>query len=249
MSLPTPRLWVHHTGDDRQGDAAVRQHQAYHMDVKGWQDIAYSFLIGDDGTIYEGRGAGIAGAHTEGDNSQSHAICLLGNFEGRMPTARALGALVDLARHGLDRGWWIPTLRGHKYAPGAATACPGRLLDMQLPAVRALVNTPPQEEDDMPYSRAQMLEMIEQGTWNAIVKGGDAEASIEKRVEEGVEAAFAVKLGVPGLAVDQFHARVVDGLKQALDDPDVQSKLREIVFLQPDALVDPEPNGGSVDGA
>ena len=212
------------------------------MDVKGWLDIAYSFLIGDDGTIFEGRSVGVAGAHTEGDNHKSHAICLLGNFETHPPTAAARKSLVELARHGQAHGWWTPTLGGHRDAPGASTACPGQFLYALLPAIRLDVSQPT-EEDDMPYTKTELLALIEQGTWNAIVKGGDAEASIEKRVEEGVEAALAINLGVPGLAVDQMHARVRDGVKLALDDPEVQAKLREIVFLQPDALVDPE-NGG-----
>src|SRR5690606_32125478 len=106
IALPTPRLWVHHSADDRQGIAAVRAHQAFHMDSRGWSDIAYSFLIDADGNVFEGRGAGVAGGHTAGDNTKSHAICLLGNFETRHPTPAALDALVELARHGRDQGWW-----------------------------------------------------------------------------------------------------------------------------------------------
>src|SRR5690606_41224448 len=96
IPTPTPRLWVHHAADDRQGAAAVRAHQAFHMDTRGWTDIAYSFLIDADGRIFEGRGPGVAGGHTAGDNTKSHAICLLGNFEHRHPTPAALDALVEL---------------------------------------------------------------------------------------------------------------------------------------------------------
>lgn len=142
IPTPTPRLWVHHAADDRQGAAAVRAHQAFHMDTRGWTDIAYSFLIGNDGTIYEGRGAGIAGGHTAGDNTRSHAICLLGNFDNRAPTKQALDSLVWLARHGTDRRWWIPTLGGHRDAPGASTACPGRHLYAALPGIRARLAAP-----------------------------------------------------------------------------------------------------------
>ena len=34
------------------------------MDDQGWNDIGYSFLIGGDGLMYEGRGWNIQGAHT-----------------------------------------------------------------------------------------------------------------------------------------------------------------------------------------
>lgn len=30
--------------------------QNYHMDTKGWADIGYNFLVGEDGLAYEGRG-------------------------------------------------------------------------------------------------------------------------------------------------------------------------------------------------
>ena len=34
-------------------------------------DIRYNFLIGQDGVIYEGRGWGVVGQHTKGENSMS----------------------------------------------------------------------------------------------------------------------------------------------------------------------------------
>lgn len=74
MSLPSPRLWVHHTATEQHGAAGVRAIQAFHMDANGWLDIAYSWLVDDDGTIYEGRGTGVVGGHTAGDNSSSHAV-------------------------------------------------------------------------------------------------------------------------------------------------------------------------------
>src|SRR5690606_37512095 len=70
IALPTPRLLVHHSADDRQGTAAVRAHQAFHMDSRGWSDIAYAFLIDANGNINEGRGPGVAGGHTAGDNTK-----------------------------------------------------------------------------------------------------------------------------------------------------------------------------------
>lgn len=152
IPTPTPRLWVHHTGTEQHGAEGVRAIQRYHMQSKGWLDIAYSFLIDDDGTVYTGRGAGVAGGHTEGDNSSSHAICLMGNFENRRPTVASLGSLVELSRYGRDVGWWVPTLGGHRDAPGAQTACPGQNLYDTLPEVRRLISipvpTPAIPEDD-----------------------------------------------------------------------------------------------------
>ena len=146
MTLPSPRVWIHHTGTEQHGGAAVREIQRYHQVTKGWKDIAYNFLIDDDGTIYEGRGAGIAGGATAGDNSRSHAICLMGNFETRQPTQASFRTLVDLARHGQRVGWWVPTCGGHRDAPGASTACPGRHLYARLPELRKEIAHPTPDE-------------------------------------------------------------------------------------------------------
>jgi hypothetical protein len=90
----------------------------------------------------------------------------------------------------------------------------------------------------LPYTEKQLLDLIEQGVWNAVAVSdgvpGDAVESFKKRVEEAVEASLAKIWGKPdGLAVDQMHARVRDGVKLALDDPAVQAKLREILAAAP----------------
>jgi hypothetical protein len=150
IAMPTPRLWVHHSADDRQGAAAVRAHQAFHQGTRGWKDLAYAFLVGIDGTIFEGRGHEWVGGATEGDNSRSQAICLLGNFQTYGPSVDQWRALVDLVRHGRDAGWWTPTCGGHRDAPHAETACPGNHLYRRLPELRQAILLPPTpSEDDM----------------------------------------------------------------------------------------------------
>lgn len=161
IDLPTPRLWIHHTAGSERGAEGMRSIQRYHMDTKGWNDIAYSFVVDRDGTIYEGRGVAIAGGHTEGDNSRSHAICAMGNYDVDRPTDELLASIVALARHGKDEEWWVPTCRGHREAPGASTACPGQYLFAALPAIRAAVNSSqPQEADDMTEAESKLLTRI-----------------------------------------------------------------------------------------
>lgn len=147
IATPTPRLWIHHTAGGEHGAAGVRQIQRFHMDSRGWSDIAYSFLVDDDGTIYEGRGVGIAGGHTQGDNSSSHAICLMGNFENEQPTDAALDSAAHLAAYGRQQGWWHDVTGGHRDAPGASTACPGRHLQAVLDRIRSYDGNT--EEDDL----------------------------------------------------------------------------------------------------
>ena len=39
--------------------------------ITGWDDIGYSFMIGGDGSVFEGRGWDRVGAHTYGFNKRS----------------------------------------------------------------------------------------------------------------------------------------------------------------------------------
>lgn len=41
-----------------------------------------SFLIGNDGLVYEGTGWGVRGAHTYGYNGNGTGIAFIGNFVG-----------------------------------------------------------------------------------------------------------------------------------------------------------------------
>jgi hypothetical protein len=149
IPCPTRELWLHHTAGNHNGPAGVREVQRFHMDSRGWADIAYSFLVDDDGTVYEGRGAGVAGGHTEGHNSISHAICAMGNYEAQVPGEALLSAIRRLGAAGRDRGWWPAQFTGgHRNASGALTACPGSNLYAQLPALTFPTGSEPQREDD-----------------------------------------------------------------------------------------------------
>lgn len=138
IKTPTKELWLHHSASPSGYAARVRAIQNFHMDVRGWSDIAYSFLVNHDGLVYEGRGPGVSGAHTAGHNSISHAICVMGNYDTTQPTTKALNAVVELARHGYEEGWWPQYFTGgHRDASGASTSCPGTHLYSNLSAINA----------------------------------------------------------------------------------------------------------------
>ena len=78
---------VHYTAmhEDRVIDHAdcasrVRGIQRFHMDTRGWNDIAYNFCVCQHGFVFEGRGLGIrsAGQGTNAGNDGYHAVCFLG---------------------------------------------------------------------------------------------------------------------------------------------------------------------------
>jgi flagellar hook assembly protein FlgD len=104
-------LIVHHTAGTNaytpaQAAAIVRGIEVYHVKGNGWNDIGYNFLVDRYGTVYEGRGGGIdrnvIGAHSEGFNSGTAGIALIGNFSVAKPPKAAQDALVALAAWRLD---------------------------------------------------------------------------------------------------------------------------------------------------
>ena len=159
ISIPTKELWLHHAagavlpGDDTVSDAdlrRIRSIQKYHMDVRGWNDIAYSFLMDPDGNIFEGRGVGISGAHTAGHNSISHALCVMGNYETQPVDSDLIPRLAEFALHGFQQNWWpLGFTGGHRDASGANTSCPGKNLYAQLGEINKQIK----EGNDMAFSQ------------------------------------------------------------------------------------------------
>lgn len=45
--------------------------------------VCLSFLVGGDGTVYEGRGWGVVGAHAKGNNHDSVGVAFMGNFNSK----------------------------------------------------------------------------------------------------------------------------------------------------------------------
>jgi N-acetylmuramoyl-L-alanine amidase len=116
---------------EKRGERAMmRAIQNFHMDDRGWADFAYSFAVFPSGRVYRGRGWKRQGAHTEGRNDVSIAVCFMGNFEVEKPTDKALKAARKLRQKGIQERRLTPNVRtaGHRAAPGASTACPGQFL-------------------------------------------------------------------------------------------------------------------------
>lgn len=44
----------------------IKTIQSYHKNYKNYSDIAYNFIVCDDGTVFEGRGWEVQGAHSVG---------------------------------------------------------------------------------------------------------------------------------------------------------------------------------------
>jgi hypothetical protein len=113
---------LHHTTGSYRGARTVRQIQAFHQGPeRGWADVGYNFLVGDDGTVYEGRGWGFVGAHARGQNSRSIGVAYVGDGGRPVPDA-AKRAIVELLGEAERR---FGSLRQVGHRDVGATACPG----------------------------------------------------------------------------------------------------------------------------
>ncbi len=110
--------------------------QALHQSTAGYADIAYHLLIGNDGTIFEGREIGVRGAHVARHNSGAVGICVIGNFERAEPARFQTQSLTDLVAALRDR-YRITHLAGHRDFPDNKTVCPGAFLHPKLPEIAA----------------------------------------------------------------------------------------------------------------
>lgn len=99
----------------------VRGIQRFHMDDRGWSDIAYNFLVAEDGRIFEGRGWGWVGAATYNWNSHSHSFCYLGMGDGPISEEARKSFRWLRAEHA--RRYGRSYCKGHRDV--RATACPG----------------------------------------------------------------------------------------------------------------------------
>ncbi|KAM8793918.1 N-acetylmuramoyl-L-alanine amidase, partial [Eudromia elegans] len=137
---PLASVFIHHTlepGAPCRSFAAcaraARAVQRFHQDARAWDDIGYSFLVGSDGYLYEGRGWRWVGAHTRGYNSRGYGVGYVGDYTGAPPDAEALALVRDaLLPCAVRAGHLRPgySLRGHRQV--GSTQCPGDSLFREI---------------------------------------------------------------------------------------------------------------------
>lgn len=115
-----PSPWSGGRFDHTRCASIVRNIQRFHMDSRGWTDIAYNSLVCPHGHRYEGRGPGIRSAAqgTTAGNDRSEAVCYVGGDND---------ALTDAAKRAYhDEGKRMRSGRlrwGHR--DWKSTGCPG----------------------------------------------------------------------------------------------------------------------------
>ncbi len=121
------RLTIHHAGSQSgtTGPAQIKGWQDFHLDGRGWGDIAYHLIIGIDGTVYEGRDPAYEGdTGTTYDTTGHFLVVVEGNFNVDRPTEAQIDSLVAVLAAAAQEYRVSPsTISGHR--DHAATSCPG----------------------------------------------------------------------------------------------------------------------------
>jgi len=135
---PNSTLFVHYSdsdgsGIDKKGEprAAMRNIQNFHMDGRGWCDIAYSYVLIQQGGIFKrpllflGRGFHAVPASQEGFNTGNVSVCVVADGNDRIKRS-TYKALAWVARH-----CPAETVKGHRDVN--STSCPGTYLYSKVP--------------------------------------------------------------------------------------------------------------------
>lgn len=145
----TPREWnranfaiIHHTAGNNdyaqdEVPGILQSIYAFHVLRRGWDDIAYNFLVDKYGTVWEGRAGGVTrpviGGHASGFNGGSIGISAIGNFQATEPTPELVDGIRDvlawkLDHHHLDPHGTTDEIAGggssNRFSPGERLTLP-----------------------------------------------------------------------------------------------------------------------------
>lgn len=171
-TIPTHMIIHHSAGTNTSSDwaAVVRSIWDYHVNVRGWDDIGYNWLIDPNGVLYEGRGNDRQGAHFCGYNTETMGCCMMGTYTSIKPGDAAIETLIGLmawkcfelnfdpteTAHHNSSGLDLKRVSGHR--DGCSTECPGTSFyndfDNLLGEIKSYMGT---ECSDNPISEVQVI--------------------------------------------------------------------------------------------
>lgn len=131
------RMTVHHSAvalpDNRGIVARLQQHQRYHMDDKGWVDIAYHYAVDRNGNVFALRDTAIAGDTATDYDTEGHFLVLCeGDFDQEQVSEAQLdGAALIFAWAAKRFGITTATLASHREVT-PVTSCPGTGLEAHM---------------------------------------------------------------------------------------------------------------------
>jgi len=173
-SIHTPnKITIHHTvtpnNDSMSMPARMRQIQAFHIDSRGWCDIGYHFLVGQDGKVYQGRYENRSGAHAANANINNAGISFIGDFSTVTPTNAMLDAaasIVDALSSAYNISRNRTYIKGHREVGSTSTSCPGNKLFSLLQDIINRSNgvAPPPSTGAASCNSSTLGQVVESGT-------------------------------------------------------------------------------------
>jgi hypothetical protein len=137
---------------------ALRGWQAFHMDGRGWSDIAYQVAVSQDGDVWSLRGLRTqSGANGDASLNEQYGAILLVLVAGELPSAAMKRSVQNVIRDFRDiYGDDAKEIRPHSAIRQGGTDCPGPLARLAIARGEFEPGTTPTtpEDDDMPLSDA-----------------------------------------------------------------------------------------------
>jgi N-acetylmuramoyl-L-alanine amidase len=192
---------IHHDGATpvtRTGPAVPRAIDAEHK-ARGWAGIGYNWVIDQDGTIFEGRGWDLVGAHCPDHNTRAFGVQVAIGGD-QQPSPAALVSARALYQACCRRVGRTLTPLGHR--DGRATECPGAVLYSWVHH-----GMPTTAEDDV-----QLSDTIKLGPYTTDAYASTGAAGV---TQVSVEDALNVILG-RAIRASQHPTVDVDALAEAL---------------------------------
>ncbi len=151
VTLKVDTVVVHHSATERGDGIGVDTIEQWNID-RAFNEICYHYVVCSDGDIQVGRDVNKQGAHVKHHNSHSIGVCFIGNFSETDPIPLAgskqfiNGALLvkhlqELAfsknhkmRNRIEMSFAgdLVKILGHREMKGAATECPGKLVNLDM---------------------------------------------------------------------------------------------------------------------
>lgn len=137
-----------------------RSWQRYHMETRGWADIAYTMGVDNWGFVYAGRGAGVrtAANGTAYANQHYYAVCWIGGAK-QTPTPAALSAIAWAVQSLRDSGAGLAV---GNHSDFRSTSCPGD--DLRAETVK--IDNVELEEPETEVDSVVILDIPLIGNWD-----------------------------------------------------------------------------------
>ncbi len=194
---------LHHTwspaAQDYRGLATVQAVRRYHMEVRGWSDNGYHWMVAPNGDVWRCRPMSSAGAHVAGRNQHTVGVAAIANFDVDYPGRWGGWDELILLLAALLRRFSLAPANIRFHREFADKTCPGTHVSLEM--VRSQVGRElgdPHWQDPEPGGEAPKLQVVlmpdgEQIACDARVEGGVTRVNL-RAVAEALGAAVEAKL-------------------------------------------------------